>query len=145
MLGLTKLCRKYIRCDFNILRHISIGRVNNIPAMQVLTGIPRNTQPKSCIICYHSMCVSGNSLTMHCGMPLKMPYFLCVTLFWLYFLCRFAGRGRWEVGVSAASPSTPSTHEYARLCQRSRQHLIFHLSSSRQRDRQRFSHPSGVS
>ena len=46
------------------------GMLNNIPTMQVFTGISRYTQSKT--ICYHRLSVSGNSGIMHFGIPIKV-------------------------------------------------------------------------
>ena len=52
---------------------IIIGHVNNIPSMQLITGISRNTQSKSHMILL-TECVSGNPEIMHCGILINMPY-----------------------------------------------------------------------
>ena len=56
-----------------------IGYVNNIPTMQFVTGISRNTLSKSYMLSLtETSIVSGNSEIMHCGTPINMPY--CVVV-----------------------------------------------------------------
>ena len=46
--------------------------VNNIPTMQFFIGISRSIQLN--IISYHWLSVSGNSVMMHYGVLINMPY-----------------------------------------------------------------------
>ena len=50
---------------------IAKGHVNNIPTMQFLTGISRNTQSK---LCYRRLSVFRISNIMRCGIFITMPY-----------------------------------------------------------------------
>ena len=51
-----------------------VGHVNNIPTMQFLTEISKNTQSKL-YLCYHWLSVSGISKIMYCGILINMPFY----------------------------------------------------------------------